>query len=244
MACARMNVAHPLSAWSQQRGYESPHYPMNSLIAVSKNAAWTSRVSPALKWLAEGLCRALLRVSLPLALNSCTEKTEVAMVVLRNKAENKLLTLAGEGEVAIELHRQQYAALKERLVRLKTLLALHRDSLDRAYAQDDALRIQRYSDLVIKLSERIGPAEKALKEGFLILEAQQEEIRKIEEEISSTKATSMLSESLEVDSGHQKRSETLRNLNGLLREKLRRVESLIEVNALEEKFSDGKHESQ
>jgi hypothetical protein len=83
-----------------------------------------------------------------LLLGGCTEKTTVAMTVMRDRAESRLLVLAGEGEVAVELYRQQYADLKERLVRLKTILSQHRDSLEQAYASDDARRIKLYSDLV------------------------------------------------------------------------------------------------
>jgi len=171
-----------------------------------------------------------------LLLAGCTEKTNVAMTVMRDKAENRLLGLAGEGEVAIELHRQQYADLKERLVQLKTLLSQHRDSLEQAYASDDARRIQIYTDLVTQLSDKIPKAESALREGHLAFETQREEVRRIRDEIASVRATGMLSDTLELESGFQKRAALIRDLTESLRTKLRRAQALLEVNRTQETF--------
>jgi hypothetical protein len=166
----------------------------------------------------------------------CTEKTSVALSVMRDKAENRLLALAGEGEVAIELHRQQYADLKERLVQLKTLLSQHRDSLEQAYASDDVRRIQIYTDLVTQLSDKIPKAESALREGHLAVETQREEIRRIRDEIASVRAAGMLSDTLELESDFQKRAALIRDLTEALRTKLRRAQALLEVNRTQETF--------
>jgi hypothetical protein len=45
-------------------------------------------------------------------LSGCSEKTSVALSVMKDKAEQQLVQAAGEGEVAVELYRQQYADLK------------------------------------------------------------------------------------------------------------------------------------
>ena len=171
-----------------------------------------------------------------LLLSGCTDKTGVALSVMRDKAENRLLALAGEGEVAIELHRQQYADLKERLVQLKTLLSQHRDSLEQAYASDDARRIQIYTDLVTQLSDKIPKAESALREGHLAVETQREEIRRIRDEIASVRAAGMLSDTLELESDFQKRAALIRDLTEALRTKLRRAQALLEVNRTQETF--------
>ncbi len=159
------------------------------------------------------------------------------MTVMRDRAESRLLVLAGEGEVAIELYRQQYADLKERLVRLKTILSQHRDSLEQAYASDDARRIKLYSDLVAQLSEKIPLAEAALREGYVVFETQREEIRRIKDEIASVRATGMLSDKLDIESDFQRRADLIRELTESLRNKLRRAQSLLEVNNTQETFS-------
>ena len=159
------------------------------------------------------------------------------MTVMRDRAESRLLALAGEGEVAVELYRQQYADLKERLVRLKTILSQHRDSLEQAYASDDARRIKIYSELVAQLSEKVPLAEAALREGFVVFETQREEIRRIKDEIASVRATGMLSDKLDIESDFQKRADLIRELTESLRNKLRRAQSLLEVNKTQETFS-------
>jgi hypothetical protein len=159
------------------------------------------------------------------------------MTVMRDRAESRLLVLAGEGEVAVELYRQQYADLKERLVRLKTILSQHRDSLEQAYASDDARRIKLYSDLVAQLSEKIPLAEAALREGYVVFETQREEIRRIKDEIASVRATGMLSDKLDIESDFQRRADLIRELTESLRNKLRRAQSLLEVNNTQETFS-------
>jgi hypothetical protein len=169
-------------------------------------------------------------------LTGCTEKAGLAISVVRDKAEARLLALAGEGEVAIELHRRQYAALKERLVQLKTILAQHQDSLEQAYASDDARRIQIYTTLVAQLGEKIPAAESALREGYSAFEAQRQEIRRIKEEIGGVRSTAMQSETLDLESDFQKRAALIRDLTESLRTKLRRAQALLEVNKTEENF--------
>ena len=201
----------------------APQIPMSPPVATRVENCFLSAILP---------CLASV-----LLLAGCTDKTNVAMTVMRDRAESRLLALAGEGEVAIELHRQQYAELKERLVRLKTLLYQHRDSLEQAYASDDTKRIQTYSDLVTQLAERLPPAEAALREGHLAFEAQREEIRRIKDEIASVRATGMLTENLDVESDFQRRAVLIRELTESLRNKLRRAQSLLEVNRTQETLS-------
>jgi hypothetical protein len=98
-------------------------------------------------------------------------------------------------------------------------------------------RIQTYSDLVTQLAERIPPAEAALREGHLAFEAQREEIRRIKDEIASVRATGMLTENLDVESDFQRRAVLIRELTESLRNKLRRAQSLLEVNRTQEALS-------
>lgn len=170
-------------------------------------------------------------------LSGCSEKTSVALSVMKDKAEQQLVQAAGEGEVAVELYRQQYADLKERLVKIKTLLSHHRAALEDAYATGDFRRIKVYSELVSEMEKRVPEAERALREAFQTFEGQKNEIRAIQDEVAGLRATGMLSETLSLDSKFQQRSDSIRALTESLREKLRRAQALLEVNKTEESFS-------
>lgn len=170
-------------------------------------------------------------------LSGCSEKSSVALSVMKDKVEQQLVQAAGEGEVAVELYRQQYADLKERLVKMKTLLSHHRAALEDAYATGDFRRIKVYSDLVAEMEKRVPDAERALREAFQAFEGQKNEIRAIQDEVAGLRATGMLSETLSADSKFQKRNESIRALTEALREKLRRAQALLEVNKTEESFS-------
>ena len=91
----------------------------------------------------------LLLVAL-FGLMSCSEKSEEALKVMRNKAEAKLVEQAGEGEVAIALMQKQYLELKERLVRIKTLTR----TFGRRAAELDACGVGVGSVVVCSLCER------------------------------------------------------------------------------------------
>ncbi len=170
-------------------------------------------------------------------LSGCSEKANVALSVMKDKAEQQLVQAAGEGEVAVELYRQQYADLKERLVKIKTLLSHHRAALEDAYATGDFRRIKVYSELVSEMEKRVPEAERALREAFQAFEGQKNEIRAIQDEVAGLRATGMLSERLSLDSKFQQRSDSIRVLTESLRERLRRAQALLEVNKTEESFS-------
>ena len=67
------------------------------------------------------LWNAIIAICALVVLGGCDEKTKKAAEVLKEKAEDKFVKLAGEGEVALKLSQQQYADMKEKLVRIKTL---------------------------------------------------------------------------------------------------------------------------
>lgn len=161
----------------------------------------------------------------------CTEKTEVALKVLRDKAENKMLETAGEAEVAVELYRREFASHKEHLVRLKTLMAVHQESLDQAYAANDDRRIQLYSRSVNLLSARIPEAEKALLDSLATLDREKEELRLLKDEIASLQSIGGYEGSESIISAAEKRQELIRELTQRLREKSKRAKALLDTDA-------------
>jgi hypothetical protein len=164
-------------------------------------------------------------------LAGCTEKTEVALRVLRDKAENKMMETAGEAEVAIELYRREFAGHKEHLVRLKTLMAVYQESLDQAYAANDDRRIQLYTRNVNLLTTRIPEAEKALMESLATLDREKEELRLLKDEIASLQAMGGYEGSESIISAAEKRREVIRDLTQRLREKSKRAKALLDTDA-------------
>lgn len=163
---------------------------------------------------------------------ACTEKTEVALKVLRDKAENKMLETAGEAEVAVELYRREFASHKEHLVRLKTLMAVHQESLDQAYASRDDRRIQIYARSVNLLGVRIPEAEKALLDSVATLNRGKEELRLLKDEIASLQSMGGYAGSESILSAAEKRQELIREITQRLREKSKRAKALLDTDAL------------
>jgi hypothetical protein len=191
--------------------------------------------------MAKGICciMKIVIVSLfgLLLLVGCTEKAGVALQVLRDKAENKLVEAAGEGEVAIELYRSQYAALKEKLVCIKTLQKQYQEEVDNAYATADPRRRKLYEGHLKDLNAKAGEAERGLQEFFAIYQHQREEIRLVKDEIASFRTAGALSDTLGVTSTFEKRAEDIRGLMAQLKEKANRARSLLEVNVFEETYT-------
>lgn len=171
------------------------------------------------------------------ALVGCTEKTQHAIGEFSVKIENKMVEIAGEGEVAISMYRAQYATLKERLVRLKTLQKQFNEELEIAYSSIDQRRIKMYEDHVKDFNTKISEAESTLEEFFNIFQRQREEIRLLKDEISTFRAAGSLTDQLSVTSEYEKRAEIIRSLIEQLKEKSNRAKSLLEVGKFEEKYT-------
>jgi hypothetical protein len=179
---------------------------------------------------------------------SCSEKGKAAAKVLHDKAENELVAVAGEGDVALELMRKQYGDLKERLVRIKTLKRTMQRRSEEAEATANRLDTERnasmaerqrrlairYKDKVERLNVAEIKGEEALKAFAVEYKEYKDEISILKEEIESLKAMGGLSDGLATDSPLNARMETVKELKSKLQTKLDRAESLIEVNDLEE----------
>lgn len=193
----------------------------------------------------------LLAIGLPfltfVVLPSCSEKGRAAAKVLHAKAEDQLVAVAGEGEVALELMKNQYSALKERLVKIKTLKRTMERRVEEAEATAKRLDAEgkgsmaerqrslatRYKANVEKLRVNEIKSEEALKSFAADYKEFKQEVSILKEEIESAKAMGGLSDDLATDSPLNTRMETVQDLKGKLQTQLDRADSLMEVNELE-----------
>ena len=188
---------------------------------------------------------ATLAAALPLT--SCSEKSKAAMKVLHAKAEDKLVAVAGEGEVALQLMKNQYGDLKERLVKIKTLKRTMQRSADDAEATAKRLDAEgkasmaerqrkmadRYKANVEKLAANEIKAEESLKSFAEEYKEFKMEVSILKQEIESAKAMGGIADDLSIDSPLNTRMETVQDLKGKLQSQLDRAESLMEVNEIE-----------
>ncbi len=179
--------------------------------------------------------------------NSCSEKSRTSLRSLQNQAEDKLASFAGEGDVALELMKNQYTSLKERLVKIKTL----KRTMARRAAECEATakrleaegktemaerQIQladRYNTNIDKLAAKDIEAAEALKSFAAEYVLFRDEIQVLKEEIEATKAIGGISDDLGVDNPFNKRMETVNELKKKLQIKLDRAESIVDVHDLE-----------
>ena len=179
----------------------------------------------------------LLTVCIASLVAGCSEKTKASFEVLKQKAENHLAAAAGEAEVATELYRNQYAALKERLVNLKTMRHVLNDRLDEAYASSNTRLANTIERSLKDLNEKIPEAEKTLKDFFDIYQNQRTELQHLKEEIAIFKSVGMLSDTLSVTSEYEQRADSIKQLTDSLKRKAKRAQSLLEVNKFEESYT-------
>lgn len=177
-------------------------------------------------------------ICLCLLLSSCTEKTEISMKVLRDKAEDSLVRTAGEGEVTIEMFRLQYATFKERLVRLKTIESMTQESLDQAHANNDERRINMYTKHLTTLKEKIPQAERALKEFYEIMEHQKNEIRLYNEQTATYTAINTVHQGSDAMALYERRGETIKRAMTSLKQQSHRARMMLDVNDYESTFNN------
>ena len=168
---------------------------------------------------------------------SFSEKGSTAVKVIKDKSESRLVSIAGEGEVAIQMYMNQYATLKEKLVRMKTLQYLFNERLDEAYASNDSRRINLYSIHLKQLNERVPQAENGLKEFFDIFQIQKNEIRLLKDELVSYKAMGNLADNLSITSEYERRGAYIQELQGVMKERVQRARSLMDVGSFEETYT-------
>ena len=168
---------------------------------------------------------------------ACSEKADTALKVLHGKAEDKLVEAAGESEVMLEMYRNQYAALKERLIRLKTIQMMMVEKSDQAYTNpDNTKKINMYESQLAVLNEKIPHAENALKEFYQIYQTQKEQVGMVKEELATYKVMGGLTSDMDVYGGCEKRAVIIKDLNNKLKEKLARAKVTLDVNKFEDNF--------
>ena len=188
-----------------------------------------------------------LLVASSFVLISCSEKGEEAIKVMKNKAEEKLVEQAGEGEVAIALMQKQYLELKERIVRIKTLTR----TFERRAAELDARSAELSAQGKVEMAERQkrmaesyrqkktlleqkeGPAIEELKNFAVVYEEAKADIQMLKEELEMAKSMGGLSDSLGVENPLSKRMDTVKELTEKMRQKLDRAEALLDVGEIE-----------
>ena len=188
-----------------------------------------------------------LLVASSFVLISCSEKGEEAIKVMKNKAEEKLVEQAGEGEVAIALMQKQYLELKERIVRIKTLTR----TFERRAAELDARSAELAAQGKVEMAERQkrmaesyrqkktlleqkeGPAIEELKNFAVVYEEAKADIQMLKEELEMAKSMGGLSDGLGVENPLSKRMDTVKELTEKMRQKLDRAEALLDVGEIE-----------
>lgn len=167
----------------------------------------------------------------------CSEKAEVALKVFKTKAENRLVSAAGESEVLLALYQNQYAALKERLIRLKVAQKLCIENVDQAYTNpDDLKKINMYEGHLTVLNQKIPDAEAALQQFYDLYENQKVQLKLLKEELATYQLMGGLPTDMDIYSGCEKRAATIKDLNERLKEKLAKAKVTLEVNKFEETF--------
>jgi hypothetical protein len=182
-----------------------------------------------------------------LVLISCSEKGEEALKVIKSKAEEKMVEQAGEGEVAIALMQKQYLELKERLVRIKTLMRTFERRAAELDARSSELAAQgkvemserqkrmaeSYRQKKVLLEQKEGPAIEELKNFAVVYEEARADIQMLKEEIEMAKSMGGLDDSLGAENPLSKRMDTVKELTEKMRQKLDRAEALLDVGEIE-----------
>ena len=169
---------------------------------------------------------------------SCTEKTDVALTVFRDKQENKMLKAVGEGEAAIELLKRQYGVLKENLVRLKTIESHLSQEADYAMINNNTAKAHIIESKMSDLHSRILKAEKELQDFYFLYEHKKDEIRNLKDELNINIALAKTTPDLPSISNYEKRIESINDLVSSLREKVKRSEAILNVGTLESNFKN------
>lgn len=179
-----------------------------------------------------------------IVLFACNETTKQSAIVLKERAEDQLVSVAGEGEVAIKLLQLQYVDLKEQLVRTKTMKAsLARQATasrtraaqflaegQQQQASNEQQRVKMYEEKIAFIEARESRAQAELDEFAILYEQQKSQIRLLQEELAVVRATGNLGRNLDINSPSIQRMEKVDELMEKLRGQLDRAQAILEVN--------------
>jgi hypothetical protein len=169
-------------------------------------------------------------------MTGCSEQVSASFKVLKDKSEKGLVSAAGEAEVAIELYKNQYGVLKERLIRLKTLQKIYSEKLDECYASNNPRQISLYESQLKALNQKVPEAENSLKEFYTIYQTQKQELSLIKESIATHQTMGFAIAPNDLVEDASGRAEQIRALTFRLKERAKRAEALVEVHQSEENF--------
>jgi hypothetical protein len=193
------------------------------------------------------LFTASILLALQVTLSSCSEKSRAAAKAIHARAEDQLVAVAGEGEVALELMKNQYSEIKERLVKVKTLKRTMERRVEQAESTAKRLDAEgngsmadrqrelarRHKTNLEKLRLYEIKSEEALKSFSADYKEFKMEVSILKEEIEIAKTMGGISDDLNVNSPLNTRMETVIDLKGKLQAQLDRANSLMEVNEFE-----------
>lgn len=168
-----------------------------------------------------------------------SEQTAASVQVLREKSEAKLADTAGTGDVALRMHKEQFAALKEQLVKIKSLrIGNQRRTVSTVAASKEARskgqeeladrlleQARLYEQQVAALSAKESAASQTLMDYGKLYEAKCAVIRLKQDEIASLNASTAISNQGPISD----RLEVIRQLEEQLQKQADRAKAAMEV---------------
>jgi hypothetical protein len=180
-----------------------------------------------------------------------SEIGKAAAQAMREKVERSLVKEAGEANVMLQLARTQFADLKERLVRIKSLINTYEREIQSSdvkaqdaqkSGQSDVAEMHRQKTELRKkmlafLREREPEAEASLKAFNLEYEKLKMQIDLLQDEVAVYQAATGINDHKGPDNSLRKRLDTIEELRQSLARQADRAKSLFDVSEIEHKFA-------
>ena len=169
-----------------------------------------------------------------------SKKAKASFKVFKKKAEDKLVDIAGKGQVALQMHRDRHAELKAGQIRMVTQEKVLRRKLTEMKARiaetpDEASRI-RLQGLSEVYENALPEIEAAKKEGVAALERSQKTYERLKIKVEVIEAQIDLNKTLKNAQSTFDVEGTSREVNQLIEElenDLAAAEAAYEVEALD-----------
>ena len=179
-----------------------------------------------------------------------SEVGKAAAQAIRDNQEKDLVKQAGEAAVILQLARKQYADLKEKLVRIKTLkTGFERDLKTTQVKVDEARRagkteianmyaqkMDQRQRMVSFMTEREPQAEQALKDYAVEYEKIKVEVELLQDDVDAYNAATGILDASEPSNPLRQRLDTITELKQALTKHADRAKSLFDVSEIENNF--------
>ena len=179
-----------------------------------------------------------------------SEVGKAAAQAIREKQEKDLVKEAGEAAVILQLARQQYADLKERLVRVKTLKTGFERDLKSTQAKLEeartagkaeiasmyAQKVDQRQRMVAFMAEREPQAEQALKDYAVEYEKIKVEVELLQDDVTAFNAATGVLDASGPSNPLRQRLDSIDELKQAMTKHADRAKSLFDVSEIEEKF--------